>query len=271
MGFLSGLSSALDVGTPFINAGLDYFSAKQQNDMATGNAREAMRFSGAQSAQQMAFQERMSNTSYQRAVADMRMAGINPMLAYSQGGASSPGGAQAQVSDVVGPAVSSAMSAKRLSADVKSMESVLAVNEAQRRKLFIEGDTSQSIGDLHRAQIRNLGFWSPGQEYLSPLVEKDFPIGLRREHQSLKDALQDYELRGYERAGLRNASDLEDSKFGRGMRYVDRIGQGLQRFIPNFGLLIRPGRGNSAQSVRPPSGEMLRRMRQNRRDMPSLY
>lgn len=42
---------------------------------------------------QMAFQAQMSNTSYQRAVHDMQQAGLNPMLAYSRGGASSPAGA----------------------------------------------------------------------------------------------------------------------------------------------------------------------------------
>lgn len=43
------------------------------------------------------WQEQMANTSWQRAVGDMEKAGLNPMLAYSQGGAGSGSGAQASI------------------------------------------------------------------------------------------------------------------------------------------------------------------------------
>lgn len=101
---------------------------------------------------QMEFQERMSSTAYQRARDDMEKAGFNPMLAYSQGGASSPVGSMPQVQNVAAAGMNAAASTLGMLQAVQQVQQSKAQAEllaAQTEK--VRSETLEK--DLHTADM----------------------------------------------------------------------------------------------------------------------
>lgn len=101
---------------------LSYFGQRSANARNIALAREQMRF-----------QERMSNTQFQRRMRDLRKAGVNPLLAVSQGGASSPAGQTARVESAEGSGVTSAMRALQTMAQTQQLEAAARLQTTSAR------------------------------------------------------------------------------------------------------------------------------------------
>lgn len=187
--------------------------------------------------EQMAFQERMSGTSYQRATADMRMSGINPMLAYQQGGASTPGGAMPGVSDVLGPAVSSAMAGSRMKSELESMDiarkNVAADTQVKTQQAAnIHTDTllkglQHALTEASTAKMLAETGAIPGQ-----MAERAASRGLMDVEARFKE--QEIARGGLSMVGERAASRAASGKFGEWMAYIQKLRESILGSSPFF-------------------------------------
>lgn len=123
-------------------AAISGFGQASANDSMKDMARE-----------QMAFQERMSNTQMQRRVADLRAAGLNPMLATMSGGASSPTGASAPQGNVGGAAVGGATSSALAAANVNNLQAQNSLIKANTAKVAADTQTSLAQAKLTEAAV----------------------------------------------------------------------------------------------------------------------
>lgn len=114
-------------GTSLLGGLLGKSGAKNQN---IANAKQAQL--------NRDFQERMSSTAHQRATADLRAAGLNPILSATKGGSSTPSGAQAQMQNELEPLANSARQTSQIAAQMKLVQAQTAQTQAQTAKTSAE-------------------------------------------------------------------------------------------------------------------------------------
>lgn len=94
------------------------------------------------------FQERMSNTAYQRSMADMRTAGLNPILAYKQGGASTPPGAMSKIPDL-GAGVSNAIQAATSIAQIANVKASTSKLKSETQGIDADNQKRGFFGQVY--------------------------------------------------------------------------------------------------------------------------
>ena len=131
-----------------------FIGGERANASRERMAAEANAASAESAAKQMEFQREMSNTAYQRSIADLKAAGINPMLAAMKGGATTPGGAMytaqmPQVFDTVTPAVQSFNQTQLSSAQSGQYQAQTGLTNTQVKQV-------EAATDKIREEIKNI-------------------------------------------------------------------------------------------------------------------
>lgn len=145
------------------------------------SARAANEANIAASREQMNFQERMRATQYQTAVQDLQKAGLNPMLAYTNGGAGTPSGAMA----VSRPEFDSASGAQAVQSALGFLGLKNQTDQVKATVKNIDADTLNKLAESQRimADTQLKTAMATSESYRPQLLVKQAQLAGSQSHQ----------------------------------------------------------------------------------------
>jgi hypothetical protein len=184
-GIVKSIGSVINsAAAPLISGGLSFLGQQKANEANEALARA-----------QTEFQREMSNTSYQRAVGDMMAAGLNPMLAYIQGGASTPTGQSAVMQSALGSGATSGQQAYQLALNTALNEAEVRLKAEQAGAAGAQEDLNRANMNLSLVEAANKAAQLPGHQQYGKRVAADIQQSIANAaHNSASAAAKEAEL-----------------------------------------------------------------------------
>lgn len=157
---MSWLAAAVPALAGAYGQALGTYGQQEANRSNTALTHQSWNVQSNEARIQREWEEKMSNSAYQRATDDMKKAGINPMVAFQQGGASTPSGAMAGVNapqrqeNILAGLSSTALDVARLSNDMKGTNANVKLADASATNQLAQASTAGSSAKQMEAQTK---------------------------------------------------------------------------------------------------------------------